>query len=122
MGMLSEVRNNLFHGTINATGTLTDEIDLGGFSLFGLISDANISTGTLSFQVSAYSDNDDTNTSNYVDVVDSSGSTIVFTATGPSVAYSTDEIVQAIAPYRYVKIKMSVAQANGVAFYIPAKV
>ena len=119
---LAEVRNNLFHGTITAGGTLTNEIDLGGFSLFGLISDNNLVNGTLSFQVSAYSDNDSSNTSDYVDLTNGDVTALSFGATGSQIAVSADEVVQALAAYRYVKIKMSNAQTNGCKFYLPAKV
>ncbi len=119
---LAEIRNALFHGTINAAGTLSNEINLGGFSLFGLISDNNMVNGTASFQVSAFSDEDTVNPSDYVDLTDGDGTAIEFGPTGTQIAVSAVDAIQAIAPYRYVKIKMGNTQTNGVRFFLPAKV
>ncbi len=122
MVQLAEMKNNLFHGTMVAGGTLTNEIDLGGFTLFGLISDNNMVNGTLSWQVSAFSDNDTVNPSDYVDLTDGDGTAIEFGPTGTQVAVSAADVIQAIAPFRYVKIKMGNTQTNGVRFFLPAKV
>jgi hypothetical protein len=73
--------------------------------------------------VSAYGDNDyDTlgnPLANYVDLRNGNNSTLTFDAPGSGYAVSGDEIVQALAPYRYVRIKMSTAQSVGARFYIP---
>lgn len=119
--LLAETKNNLFHGTITAGGTLTNEIDIGGFTLFGLISDNNMVNGTLSWQVSAFSDNDMVDAADYVDLTDGDGTAIEFGPTGTQVAVSAAEVVQAITPFRYVKIKMGNTQTNGVRFFLPAK-
>lgn len=118
---LAEARTNLFQGTINAGGTLTNEIRLDGFSVIGLISDANLVNGTITFQVSAYSDNDSSHSSNYVDLKDDTGTTVSVGPTGTQIAVGTDKIVQALSAFRYVKIKTSVAITNGCLFYLPSK-
>ena len=115
-------RNNLFHGTMNAAGTLTNEIDLADYAAFGLMSDSNLVLGTLSFQGSPYSDNetDADKTPFYRDILDESGDAVTIGPVSGAIAIKSDVIVQALGGYRYVKIKMSPAQTNGVAFFIPA--
>lgn len=117
---ISEVRAGLIPGTITAGGTLTSELDLGGWSTAGLISDGSALTGTLTFQVSAYSDNDTRFSSNYVELRNGDGTALSITIAANR-AISGDEIIQALASYRYVKIKTSAAQTNGAKFYLPVK-
>lgn len=113
-------RVGMAQGTIAAGGTLTSEIDLGEWSLTGLISDGNALTGTLTFQVSAFSDNDSVYAENYVDVRNSDGSALSVTIAANRAIKGID-IIQALQPYRYVKIKTSAAQTNGAKFYLPVK-
>lgn len=115
-------RNNLFHGTIIAGGTLTAEIDLSDYSAFGVMSDANLVNGTMSFQASPYSDNetDADKTPLYRDILDETGAAETIGPVEGAIAIKAERIVQILAGYRYVKIKMSIAQTNGVAFTIPA--
>lgn len=118
--MISEVRPALLPGTITAGGTLTSELDLGGWSVAGLISDGNALTGTLTFYASAFSDADTQNTSNYVAIRNGDGTALGITIAANR-AISGDEIIQALAPYRYVKFGTSAAQTNGAKFYVPVK-
>lgn len=118
--MISEVRPSMLNGTINAAGTLTNELDFGGWSTAGLISDGNALTGTLTFYASPFSDSDTQNTSNYVAIRNGDGSALAITIAANR-AISGDEIIQALAPYRYVKIGTSAAQTNGAKFYLPVK-
>ena len=115
-------RNNMFHGTIIAGGTLTNEIDLADYSAFGLMSDTNLVNGTVTFQASPYSDGetDADKTPLYRDILDENGSVAAIGPVSGAIAIQADQIVQILAGYRYVKIKMSIAQTNGVAFFIPA--
>lgn len=117
---ISGVRPGLLQGTIAAGGTLTNEIDMGGWSSMGLIADGSALTGTLTFQASAFSDNDSVYAENYVDIRNGDGSALSITIAANR-AISGDEIIQALQPYRYVKIKTSAAQTNGALFYIPVK-
>lgn len=112
---------NLLRGTILGGGTLSPEIDTMEFSLLGLIANTAMVACTLSFQVSANSDNDAApNTSNYVDVKDNTGTVISFGPLSNTFALSGDQLAF-LAPYRYIKIKSAVAQTNGVALLLPAK-
>ena len=115
-------RNNMFHGTIIAGGTLTTEIDLADYSAFGLMSDTNLVNGTMSFQTSPYSDSetDADKTPLYRDVLDETGSVATIGPVSGAIAIKAEDVVQILAGYRYVKIKMSIAQTNGVEFFIPA--
>lgn len=112
----------LFQGTILAGGTLSEEIDLGDASLAGLLFTSTPANGTLSFQVAAYSDNHASlsSTIRYADLYDDAGATVA--ATLPSALCAISTLVTAkIAGYRYVKIKSSVAQTNGLSFVMPAR-
>lgn len=118
---IAEHRTSFIPGTLLAGGTLSAEIDIAGWSQFGLITDANLVNSTLSWQVSRYSDNDSVNASDYVDLVNADGSTAGYGPTGSQIAVSGDDVTLAIAPYRYVKLKSAATQTNGVLFYIPVK-
>lgn len=114
-------RVGLVQGTIAAGGTLTAEIDLGEWSVNGLISDTNLINSTLTFQVSAFSDRDTVNTSRYVDVKNQDGTNLAIGPVSGAVGVRGDLVVQALAGYRYVKVKAALAQTNGVKFYLPVK-
>lgn len=108
---LSERTPLLYRGTINAAGTLSAELDLAGASLYGLIY-SGATNGTLSFQVSA--------------LPDAAGGTyqdMLSVSVGPTGAAGAVSgiTLEALRPYRYVKVKMSVAQTTGVLLLIPAK-
>lgn len=113
---LSERTSLLYAGTIPANGTLSQEIDIAGGNIYGLIY-SGATNGTLSFQVSHAPD---ANGGVYVDVNASNGAAVTYGATGASGAI-TGTVLEAIRPYRYVKIKMSIAQAGVVQLYLPAK-
>lgn len=115
------MRSGLVQGTMTAGGTLTGEIDLAGWSLAGLISDANLINSTLTFQVSAFSDNDQNFAELYADVKKDDGANFAIGPVSGAVAVRSD-VLQVLAGYRYVKIKTAIAQTNGVKFYLPVKV
>ena len=103
---------HLFQGTILAGGTLTGEIDLGDVSLVGLMATTVPTNGTLNFQVSAFSDDNGQARGYYVDLYDDAGAAIAVTA--PSARFGVSALVMAkLAGFRYVKIKSSPAQTNG---------
>jgi len=118
---IAGVRSGLVQGTMTAAGTLTGEIDLSNWSVAGLISDANLINSTLTFQVSPFSDLDTVNAARYVDVKKDDGSNLAVGPVSGAMAVRSDLVVQALAGYRYVKIKTAVAQTNGVKFYLPVK-
>ena len=116
---LAEVRPALIQGTMAAGGTLTTEIDIGGFEAFGLITDGNLVNSTLSFQVSAFPDGNAN--AFYTDLKDETGTAVTLGPTGTRIAVKSDILTQYLIGYRYVKIKSAATQTNGVKFYLPAK-
>ena len=114
-------RPSLLQGTINGGGTLSSEIDIDDFTIAGLITDANFALGTLSFQVSHVSDSNGTITPLYVDVIDNAGATVTIGPVSGAKAIDAQYLMQVLAPYRFIKIKSSVTQTNGVKFWLPAR-
>ena len=114
---LAELRSVLIPGTINAGGTLSSELDIGSFSLFGL-DVLSMLNSKLSFMGSALSDAEG---GVYKDIKDEIGNTRSIGPSGTSLAVSSDKITQIISGWRYVRLKSAAAQTNGVLFYIPAK-
>lgn len=112
--MLVGHATNAFHGTINAAGTLTNEIDVGEYAVLGLVATTTMTPGTLTFQVATASGG------TYYELKDSSGTAI---SIGPvSGVFAIESgILTKLAPYRYVKIKTSIAQPSGLEFTLPAK-
>jgi hypothetical protein len=107
---------HLFQGTILAGGTLSSEINLSDASLFGLIV-VGAAGGTLSFQVSPYPDGHAE--ALYVSVTDQDGAAVSAPGSGN---FAVDmQTMAKVSTYRYLKIKSSVAQTNGVKFYLPAR-
>lgn len=106
---------NVLHGTINAGGTLTNEIDLEGYTEIGLYY-TGIVNGTISFQVSNIPD---AQGGTYVDLKKDDGSTLTIGPSGTSGAI-TGVALAALKPYRYAKIKIT-AQDNGAVFKVPVK-
>lgn len=107
----------VFGGTILAGGTLSPEIDLGGMFAAGLITASPAANGTLSFQVSPTPDNG--TLTPYKDLA-SAGAVLSFTLPSAGLALGGVEL-QPLLPYRFVKLKSSVTQTNGLAFTIVAK-
>lgn len=107
----------VFTGTILAGGTLSNEFDLGGMESIALKTTSTPSNGTLSFQVSTVAD-DGINVT-YRDLY-SGGSVLSFTAPGAGFGLGSVELAPLLA-YRFVKVKSSVAQANGLGLHFIAK-
>lgn len=108
---------NLLVGTILPNGTLTSEIDMREFSIQGAIATTSMTNGTLTFQVSPSSDADG---GTYVDVKASDGTTVSLGPLSGTYALKGTDL-EFLAPYHYVKIKTSVAQATGLQFKLPVK-
>jgi hypothetical protein len=104
-------------GTILAGGTLSAEIDLGGMYAIGLITTSTPANGTLSFQVSQVAEN-----GTLVSYKDLSSAGAVLSFTLPSAGLSLGGVeLNPLLPFRFIKMKSSVTQTNGVAFTIVAK-
>lgn len=105
---------------MNAGGTLSPEIDLSDGVLVGLIG-VGMAVGTLTFQVSAISETDPNNPSlaAYATVQGSDGTALSVTGNG---TFAVDiDVMSKLAGYRFLKIKSSVTQTNGVRFYLPGR-
>lgn len=113
---VSEHQSNVYRGTIPANGTLSQEFDLYGIREIGAIY-SGTTNGTLSFQVAADRDADG---GTYVDLLASNGTPVTFGPTGTSGAIS-GTVLEALRPYRFVKIKMGNTQAGVVTFQLPTK-
>lgn len=107
---------NVLTGTIPINGTLTHEIDLMGFTTIGLWY-TGATNGTLSFQVA---EKPDIQGGTFVDLLAANGAAVTFGPSGAAGAVS-GLVMEALAPYRYVKIKTSIAQATAVTFKLPVK-
>lgn len=113
---------NVLRGTINATGTLSGELDFGPYTLPGGLVFTNATNGTLNFQISAYPDaNTNTGyTSNYATVVDDTGTAVAITLPSGSSCISPEKL-RFLAGARYVKIKTTPAQTTGCALLMPVR-
>ena len=107
----------VFRGTILAGGTLSSEFDLGGMDVVGLKVNSTPTNGTLSFQVSSVGD-DGTNVT-YRDLY-SAGAVLSFTAPSSPFALGSVEMAPLLA-FRYLKVKSSVTQTNGLSLVFIAK-
>lgn len=96
-------------GTIGTNGTLSEELDLTGYSMPMLLMD-NLTLGTLTFLVS---DQPLSKGNTYRQVLDNTGTAKSVGPISGNVAISCDYIIQTIGPARYVRLLMSSAQANG---------
>ena len=113
---IREFNNNLLRGTILAGGTLSGEIDLMGFTKIGLLY-SGATNGTLGFQVAVKPDADG---GTYYDLLGSNGVALAFGPSGASGAVS-GVVLEPLQPYRYIKVKSSIAQATGVQLLLPVK-
>ncbi len=97
-------------GTIAANGTLSEEFDLEGYTLVGLLAD-NLTLGTLNFWVAHQSL---ANGGIYRQVLDQFGNAKVIGPVSGNIAVSSDALTQILAAYRYVRVGTgSTGQTNG---------
>lgn len=101
------------YGTISTGGTLTPEIDLDGYSVFGLMTLTAFAAGTINFQVS------DVSGGTYVTLKDKDGTAIRIGGTGLFAVSAVD--LACLLPYRYVRLLSTVTQTNGVLFALPVR-
>lgn len=105
---------SLIVGTVGASGTLTEQFDLSMYNSFGLLSD-NANIGTLNFwvsnQLAAVPSGAGTLADNYRLLRDNVGAAYALTVPAGNGAFKASDIA-VIAPYRFVRIGMSTAQAS----------
>lgn len=101
---------SLVIGTVGAQGTLSEQFDLASYNSLGLLSDAG-ANGTLNFWVSNQLYIPGTQADNYRLLRDNVGVAYVLTLPTGQGAYKAADIA-VLAPYRYVRIGTSGAQAN----------
>lgn len=106
--MIAGVNSDTRIGTIGASGTLSEEFDLGNWSMLGLMM-RNATVGTLTFWVSEQSI---ANGGTPRQVYNSDGTVYSITLPTGNSAFSASVVVNAIAPYRYVRVGTSTAQTN----------
>lgn len=110
---------SLVVGTVGANGTLSEQFDLSMYNSLGLLSD-NASNGTINFWVSNQLYVPGTLADNYRLLRDNVGAPYALTLPAGSSAFKASDIA-VIAPYRFVRIGTSVAQANSTTFSFPVK-
>lgn len=108
---------NLLQGTVAAGGTLSSQFDLGEYNTLGLLTDSNMVNGTLSFMVS---DLPDSQGGVYKALYKSDGTVASIGPVSGAAAISAIALAP-IFPYRYVRVKFSIAQTNGVALRLPVR-
>lgn len=112
--MIEGSNPSLVVGTIGTNGTLSEQFDLSGYNSFGLMYD-NATNGTLNFwvsnQLAAIPSGAGTLADNYRLVRDSVGAAYALSMPAGSGAFKASDIA-VIAPYRFVRIGTSIAQAS----------
>jgi hypothetical protein len=107
--MIAGSNASLVVGTIATNGTLSEEFDLSNYTMLGLLVD-NATNGTLNFWVAPKALADG---GVYRPVYNADGTTYAATLKTGDNALSSVTVMNAIAPYRYVRLVTSVAQVNG---------
>lgn len=119
----SQPNPNQVNAAFTNNGTLTNEIDLVGYSIVGLIVTGSMTNGTLGFMVSDLPDVPNRpggQAGVYRDLKNADGSNVTIGAVSGQFAVS-GEALKPLAPYRYVRIKSSVAQPSTVTLVLPLK-
>lgn len=104
----------LFRGTILAGGTLSNVIDISDAVLAGLIIETSAVNGTLTFQTAPTADG------TYQTIKDKEGADEAVTLASGTSAISGVHL-NFLMPFRFIRIKSSVAQTNGLSFVLPAR-
>ena len=107
---------SLVIGTIGTNGTLSEEFDLTGYTLVGMLSD-NATNGTLNFLVA---DRPLSKGNTYRPVRDNVGVAVPLTLPSGSSAFRESDI-KVIAPYRFVRIFTTAAQSSAPTFTFVVK-
>lgn len=113
--MISGSYSNYAVGTMDANAVQSNEIDLGASKAIGLVIQ-NLTSGTLEFLVSPYSDSDTRNTSVYTNARTLAAAKIVTGALPTGTSALGGDGLTFLAPFRYVKILASTGQANAPTF------
>jgi hypothetical protein len=104
------------NGTMGTNGTLSEEFDLGMYTQIGLMAD-NLTNGTLNFLVA---DQLQANGGTYRLLRDNAGAAVAYGPLSGNVALKESDM-RILAPYRYVRLLASIAQANGPTFKFVVK-
>jgi hypothetical protein len=104
---------------MGTNGTLSEQFDLSGYNSFGLLSD-NASNGTLNIWVSNQMYIPGTQSDNYRLLRDNAGAAYALTLPAGNSAFKASDIA-VIAPYRYIRLGASVAQASAPTFTFVVK-
>lgn len=114
---------SLVVGTVGTNGTLSEQFDLASYNSLGLMAD-NASNGTLNFwvsnQLASVPSGAGTLADNYRLLRDSAGVAYALTLPAGNTAFKASDIA-VIAPYRFVRLGTSVAQASGTTFTFVVK-
>lgn len=106
---------NQFNGTIVTGGTISNTIDLGDASnVAGMIFPGSVVYGSLTFQVSHLIGGP------FVTVMDTDGTDFDLGPRSGGFAISSDDM-SFLMPFRYLRVKTSVAQTNGLVFYVTTR-
>lgn len=105
-----------FNGTINAGGTLSNEIQIGEATCFGLVVPAGATSSAFGWYVSDRSDADG---GVYVPLYNASGAISHGTRSG---GFAIDSIsLQVLEGHRFVRLQTGSAQTSGIAFRLFGK-
>lgn len=111
--MLMGSNNQQIIGTMGASGTLSEEFDLSGFTQIGLLTDG-AANGTLNFLVSVVAG---TINDSYRLLRDNAGVAVAVTVpTGRGAFRESD--MRVLAPYRFVRLLSTVAQTGFSATFV----
>jgi hypothetical protein len=111
---IAEHHYTAYVGTINSGAQTTQELDLQGFTVHGLIIETGYVTGSLVFQVGH-------NTGTLVPLVGSDGNRVATSSITSSAFAVSSEVLKPLAAYRFVQIETSAAQTNGLRIIVPVK-
>lgn len=106
---------NLVIGSIPVNGTITEPLDLDGYSIIGLIATTPLTAGSIVFHVSQALNGV------YVPLRNDDGTQVATSSQSGTFALSTEGVIKRLAAYRYVRIATSSSQTNGVTFVLPVR-
>lgn len=102
---------SLIIGTTGVNGTNSELFDMQGYELYGLSID-NMSSGTIEFNVASYDPTPGGNPIGTLRTLRNLDGTVVATGTMSGNIALTLDALRVLAPYRYIKLMFSAAQAN----------
>lgn len=106
---------NLVIGSIPVNGTITEPIDLDGYSIIGLIAITSLTESSIGFHVSQALNGV------YVPLRNDDGTPVATGSQSGTFALSAEGVIKRLSAYRYVRIATSSSQTNGVIFVLPVR-